>query len=142
MPDLPDYEGFAVEQEKAVVNDSEVEEVFERIRRNMAELVAVAENRPANDGDMAVLDFVAYDGETPIEGVSAENFQMAVGEQQSLPEFEAQAIPAGEEGEGPITFPEDFLNPEFANDHHHEGEGTLLNAACLNLTTLCTKSWL
>lgn len=114
--DLPDYEGFAVEQEKAIVDEKEVEEVLARIRRNMAELVAVAEARPGVDGDIVVLDFAAYDGEEAIEGVSAENFQLAIGEQQSLPEFEAlvKTIAAGEEGQGDITFPEDFLNPEFA----------------------------
>ncbi len=118
MPEfeLPNYEGFAVEQEKAVVNDAEVDEVFERIRRNMAELVTIAENRPGQEGDMVTLDFAAYDGDKAIEGVSAENFQMAIGEQQALPDFEAlvKTIPAGEEGEGPITFPEDFLNADFA----------------------------
>ncbi|MFI3272308.1 MAG: trigger factor [Pseudomonadota bacterium] len=118
MPEfvLPNYEGFEVEQEKAIVNEAEVSEVFERIRRNMAELVTIAENRPGKEGDMVTLDFAAFDGDKAIEGVSAENFQMAVGEQQALPDFEdlVKTIPAGEEGEGPITFPEDFLNADFA----------------------------
>lgn len=118
MPEfeLPEYEGFVVDQEKAVVDDKEVDEVITRIRRNMAELVPVAETRAGVDGDVVVLDFAAYDGETPIEGVSAENFQLSLGERQSLEDFEklVQTIPAGQEGEGPITFPEDFLNPEFA----------------------------
>lgn len=114
--DLPEYEGFEVEQEKAVVDDKEVDEVINRIRRNMAELVPVAETRAGTDGDMVVLDFAAYDGEEAIEGVSAENFQLAVGDNQSLPDFEAlvKTIPAGQEGEGLITFPEDFINPDFA----------------------------
>ncbi|AAS95812.1 trigger factor [Nitratidesulfovibrio vulgaris] len=114
--DLPDYEGFAVEQEKAVVDEKEVDEVIARIRRNMAELVPVAETRPGADGDVVVLDFAAFENGEPIEGVSAENFQLSLGEKQSLEDFEnlVKTIPAGQEAEGPITFPDDFLNPDFA----------------------------
>ncbi len=114
--DLPDYEGFAVEQEKAVVDEKEVDEVIARIRRNMAELVPVAETRPGADGDVVVLDFAAFENGEPIEGVSAENFQLSLGEKQSLEDFEnlVKPIPAGQEAEGPITFPDDFLNPDFA----------------------------
>lgn len=113
---LPDYDGIEVELEKAIVDEKEVDEVVDRIRRNMAELVTVAEARPGKDGDVVVLDFAAYDGDQPLEGISADNFQLSLGDKQALEGFEelVKTIPAGQEGEGPLTFPADFINPEFA----------------------------
>ena len=118
MPEfeLPSYEGFEVEEEKVVVDEKEVDEVIDRIRGNMAENVAVAETRAAKDGEIAVIDFAAYENGEAIEGVSAENFQMSLGDKQALEDFEAlvKTITVGESGEGEVTFPEDFINPEFA----------------------------
>jgi len=114
--DLPNYEGIDVDEEKVVVDEKEVEEVIDRIRGNMAENVAVAETRPAKDGEIAIIDFAAYENGEPLEGVSAENFQMSLGDKQALEDFEAlvKTITVGESGEGDVTFPEDFINPEFA----------------------------
>lgn len=114
--DLPNYEGIEVEQEKVVVDEKEVDEVIDRIRGNMAESVVIAENRAPKDGEIAVIDFAAYENGEPLEGVSAENFQMTLGDKQALEDFEAlvKTITVGEAGEGEVTFPEDFINPEFA----------------------------
>lgn len=114
--DLPNYEGIEVEEEKVIVDEKEVDEVIDRIRGNMAENVVIAENRAAKDGEIAVIDFAAYEDGEPLEGVSAENFQMTLGDKQALEDFEAlvKTITVGEAGEGEVTFPEDFINPEFA----------------------------
>ena len=114
--DLPNYEGIEVEEEKVIVDEKEVDEVLDRIRGNMAENVVIAENRAAKDGEIAVIDFAAYENGEPLEGVSAENFQMTLGDKQALEDFEAlvKSITVGEAGEGDVTFPEDFINPEFA----------------------------
>ncbi|KAF1074599.1 trigger factor [Halodesulfovibrio sp. MK-HDV] len=114
--DLPNYEGIEVEEEKVVVDEKEVDEVLDRIRGNMAENVVIAENRAAKDGEIAVIDFAAYENGEPLEGVSAENFQMTLGDKQALEDFETlvKSITVGEAGEGEVTFPEDFINPEFA----------------------------
>ena len=55
--DLPPYEGMEVEQEKTIVDDAEVEEVVERIRRDRAKLVPVDGDGPAVDGQVANIDF-------------------------------------------------------------------------------------
>ncbi len=114
--ELPNYEGMDVELEKVVVNDSEVDEVLDRIRSNMAEIVTLAENRPAKDGEIAVIDFEAFENGEAIEGIAATNFQMSLGDKQALEDFEAlvKTIAPGETKEGDVTFPSDFINPEFA----------------------------
>jgi len=114
--ELPNYEGMDVEMEKVVVKDDEVDEVLNRIRGNMAEIVPLAENRPAKDGEIAVLDFAAYENGEAIEGIAAENFQMSLGDKQALEDFEnlVKTVAPGESKEGDVTFPADFINPEFA----------------------------
>ena len=115
--DLPDYEDFEVEQEEAEVNEEEIDAVIGRVRSNMADIVTVGETRTPADGEIAVLDFEAFDekGE-PIAGIKADNFQLTLGEGQTLPDFEylIKTMFVGEEKEGPMSFPDDFFNKEFA----------------------------
>ncbi|SDB13329.1 trigger factor [Desulfonatronum thiosulfatophilum] len=114
--ELPPYEGIAVEQEKAVASDAETDKVLERIRNNMVEIVPLEEDRPAQDGDVVVVDFQAFDQGKPIDEVKAENFQIELGQGGALPAFESmiQGLKAGQSDESEITFPADFLNEAFA----------------------------
>jgi trigger factor len=114
--DLPPYEGMEVEQEKVVADEKEVQLVLDRILRDRAELVPVEGGGPAVDGQIATIGFAAYEDGKPLDGVKAENFDLALGEHQALEDFEAlvKTVPNGGEGEGPITFPEDFLSKELA----------------------------
>jgi trigger factor len=113
---LPDYEGLAVEVEKAEVKDEEVQEVEKRILNNAATVKPITEVRPAKDGDIVVITFGAYKGEEVFQGIQAENFELTLGDRQALPEFEAmlKTLKTGEKGECEITFPEDFINPAMA----------------------------
>jgi trigger factor len=115
--DLPPYEGLEVEQEKVQVDPKEVEDVLDHLRRERAQLVPVEGAGPAVDGQVASLNFAAYaeDG-TPVEGIKAENFDLAIGEGQALEDFEAlvKTVPYGQEGQGQIHFPDDFLAKDLA----------------------------
>ncbi|MDR3357636.1 MAG: trigger factor [Desulfovibrio sp.] len=114
--ELPPYEGMEEKQEKVVVKDEEVDEVIERIRRDNASLVPVDGDGPAVDGQVVNLDFAAYENGKPLENASAENFDLTLGERQALKDFETlvKTIPYGQEGEGEIHFPDDFIAPALA----------------------------
>ena len=119
MPEFttPDYTDVEVDEEEPEVDEKEVEAVFERIRKQMAEVVEEDEVRNPVDGDVVVINFAAYDEEgNALEGVHADNFQMPLGEGQALEAFEniVKTMKRGEVKEEDITFPEDFLNPELA----------------------------
>lgn len=119
MPDFepPAYEGFEVEQEEAEVDEKEIEEVIERVRSGMADIVAVGEEREPRDGDIVVLDFEAVDENgVPVQGIKADNFQLTLGEGQTLPDFESlvKSMKQDEEKEAQVSFPTDFFNAEFA----------------------------
>jgi trigger factor len=119
MPEveLPAYEGFEVEQEEAEVDEDEVDAVIGRVRGNMAEIVTIGELREPGDGEIAVIDFEALDEKgQAVYGIKTDNFQLTLGEGQTLPDFETliKSMKAGDEKEGPVSFPDDFFNAEFA----------------------------
>lgn len=114
--DIPPYEGLETEQEKAVVKDDEIEEVTNRIRRDKSKLIPINGDGPAVDGQVASIDFAAYENGEPVEGIAADNFEMVLGEKQALPAFEelVKTIKIGEEKEGEVSFPADFIAPDIA----------------------------
>jgi trigger factor len=114
--ELPDYKGLAIDQEDVVVEDADIDTVVERLRRNLAEVKPISENRQAVDGEVVSVSFSAFENGEPLPGVRAENFELTLGEGQALPDFEAlvKTIPAGSEGEGEMAFPPDFINADLA----------------------------
>ncbi|MDR2695496.1 MAG: trigger factor [Deltaproteobacteria bacterium] len=114
--ELPAYEGMEVEQEKTVVDPEEVQQVLERIRRDKSTLHPVDGNSPPVDGQVAVISFDGSADGAPLTNIKAQNFELALGERQALEDFEAlvKTIPLGEEKEGDIAFPADFINPQLA----------------------------
>ncbi len=114
--DLPNYEGLEVVQEKAVVKPEEVEEFIERLRKDRAQLVVAEGKGPAVDGQVVEIDFATFENGVPLEGISAQNFQMNLGEGQALEAFEAlvKETSLGETKEGEVKFPDDFLAPDLA----------------------------
>jgi trigger factor len=114
--DLPEYKGLAVEEEDVVVDPQQVDDVIERIRQNMAKTVIIKEERPAANGDIAVIDFQAFQNGAAMEGIAANKFELPLGEGNSLPEFEDIVIgmTPGETKESELTFPADFINDKLA----------------------------
>ncbi len=114
--ELPEYKGITIEEEEVEVKTEEIEQVINRIRENLAELIIVDEQRPPRDKEVVVIDFVAFDEGKPIEGVKAQNFQMTLGEGGALPEFEelVKELAPGETASKNITLPDDFLNKNLA----------------------------
>jgi trigger factor len=114
--DVPEIAGHEVEYEVPEVEEAEVEAVIERIRNTMAELVKVEEAREPKDGEMAVIDFTAFENGEPLGELKADNFQLLLGEGQALPAFEdiVKKLRPGETREEPISFPADFISPELA----------------------------
>ncbi|MDY7000630.1 MAG: trigger factor [Thermodesulfobacteriota bacterium] len=114
--DLPEYRGLEVEQEVPEVVESEVDAVIDRIRNSLGELAKVTEERHPEDGDVALISFSSYlDGE-PLPEIRADNFELTLGADQALPEFEdlVKGLKATQSGERDIVFPEDFINKKLA----------------------------
>lgn len=114
--ELPEYTGVEVEQEETEVAETEVESVIERIRDNLAEPVKIEEEREPKDGELATISFTAFENGEPLGDIKADNFDLPLGEGQALKEFEdiVKGLKPGEEGEGDVPFPEDFINTDLA----------------------------
>lgn len=115
--DLPEYNGIAVEEEKAIVTDEEIDHVIDRVRRNMGTREDVTETRLPAEGDIVSMDFEGRDEEgNVLDGVSGQNFQVTIGEKQVIPDFEALVltIMPGETKEGDVVFPEDYHSANLA----------------------------
>ncbi len=114
--ELPEYKGITIEEEEVEVKTEEIEQVINRIRENLAELVIVDEQRSPRDKEVVIIDFEAFDEGKTIEGVKAQNFQMTLGEGGALPEFEelVKELTPGETAAKNITLPDDFLNKNLA----------------------------
>lgn len=114
--DLPPYEGIAVEQEKTIISDDEIKAAFAKVCNDQATLKVVDGNGPAKDGQIANIDFQAFEDGKPLDDLKATNFDLEIGKNQSLPEFEAivKGIPVGHTGEGEVHFPDDFIADHLA----------------------------
>lgn len=84
------WEGLEVEKEKLVLDPKKIEQVFENIRNSKAEFVDVLEVRPAQMGDVAVIDFDGF-----VDGKALEN---GAGRDQNLELGSKQFIEGYEEG--------------------------------------------
>ena len=120
--DLPEYKGIAVDQDKAVVSDEEIDQVIDRVRRNMASREEVTEKRLPEDGDIVTMDFEGTDDDGKVlDGVAGKGFQVTVGQGQVIPDFEklTRSILPGETKTGDVVFPEDYHSAALAGKTVH-----------------------
>jgi len=113
---LPEYNGLQTSQNKVEITDDMVESALQRILRENSTLELVKEDRKPIDGDVAVIDFTAYQDGEALSDLQAEGFELPLGEGQALESFEEiiKELSPGETGQGDVTFPEDFLNKDLA----------------------------
>jgi trigger factor len=110
--DLKDYMGLDVEKESVAVSDEEVDRKLEEIRKAHGKLKPVEEDRGVRQDDSVVIDYEAFEGDRPIEGIKAENFLHSMGGGAIHPDFEKELL-----GMKPGDAKEITVN--FENSYHH-----------------------
>lgn len=118
---LKQYRDFTLQAEEVKPDPERVDSVIENYRTQMATLIPI-EDRPAQKGDMTVIDFkgrfTPADGEEEIEvpGGEASDFQLELEEGRFIAGFVDGIIGmnAGETKEISVTFPEDYPQEELA----------------------------
>ena len=114
VAELGDYLGLEVEKPEAEVPSELVDREVDRLREGMARLEAV--DRPAEEGDHLLADFVGrIDGEE-FEGGSAADQVIEIGAGRLIDDFEEQlkGASAGDSVEVEVTFPDEYGAPELA----------------------------
>ena len=111
---LGNYTGLEVGRREPEVSKDDVEAEVERMRESLASLETV--ERPAENGDFVVIDFVGkIDGE-PFEGGEGRGYLLELGSGRFIPGFEEQlsGASAGDERDVNVSFPEDYGADEVA----------------------------
>ncbi|PJC85392.1 trigger factor [Vibrio sp. HA2012] len=106
--ELKGLENIVVEKPATAVNDADVDDMIETLRKQQSAWVVVDE--AAEDGKRATIDFTgSIDGEE-FEGGKAESFPLEMGAGRMIPGFEdgIAGKTAGMEFEIDVTFPEDY----------------------------------
>ena len=118
--ELGDYHNLKVKAEETVYDPQQVEDFLEEKRAQQADLIPV-EDRPAEKGDVAIIDFsgkitVEGEEEREIEGGSATNFQVELVEGKLIPGMVEGVfgMQPEETKEVSVTFPEDYPKEELA----------------------------
>ncbi|MDK9708000.1 MAG: trigger factor [Desulforhopalus sp.] len=109
---LGQYKGLEVEKVEVLVTDEEVQLALEEKQKAMAALRSVTD-RPAQNGDVVMIDFQGYHEGTAMPQVKNENFSVDIGSGEMGAEFETMLIGKNkdEEGSQEIDFPESHPNP-------------------------------
>ena len=111
---LGQYKGVEMHKPEVTVSDEEVEQELDRKANEVARIITV--DRPAEEGDTAVIDYEGFDNGVPFEGGKDEGHELRLGSHSFIPGFEEQVIgmAAGEEKDIELTFPEDYHAKELA----------------------------
>ena len=111
--EIDGYKGIEVEKKSTEVTDELIDKEIEQVRERNSRLVTV-EDRAAENGDTAVIDFEGFvDGEA-FEGGKAEGYNLSLGSGNFIPGFEEQIVghKTGEEFSINIKFPDDYQAEE------------------------------
>lgn len=120
LPDsiqLPeDMAALSVDVGAPDLQPEEVAGILLRVRKSMATLEDVTENRLPQDGDVVLADVEATVDGKPVPGMSAQNFLLQVhapredGKPAEMEDI-VRTLRVGEEGEGSMVVPEDHPDP-------------------------------
>jgi len=110
LPDIPleKYGGWEFIKKIPRVTEEQVERELENLRHLHAQWEAV--DRPARQGDYVVINCQGYMQEKRIPELEAQNMEIVLGSNSSLPELESQllGLSRGEEREIKVSFPKDY----------------------------------
>ncbi len=113
--EISDYKGIEVDKTVNAVTDEDVDQQIQSLRERNGRLVTV-EDRAAENGDIAVIDFEGFKDGVPFEGGKDSNYELALGSGTFVPGFEEQVVgrKTGEEFTINVTFPEKYQMEEIA----------------------------
>jgi trigger factor len=118
LPEIPEpsFADVAIERLVVEVPEESVDRAIDRIAEQQRKSEAV--ERPAESGDIIIVDVEGRVGEREIPGASGKDRHIALGTGNFIPGFEEQLIGAsvGEHRTVRVTFPEDYAVGDFAGN--------------------------
>ena len=113
--EISDYKGIEIEKTVKAITDEDVNNQIEALRERNGRLVTI-EDRAAENGDIAVIDFEGFKDGVAFDGGKDTNYELALGSNTFIPGFEEQIVgkKTGEEFTINVTFPENYQMEEIA----------------------------
>jgi trigger factor len=118
--ELPEYKGLEVKKEARKVTDEDIEKAIDALRQQQLDFKTV--ERPAQNGDIAVVNFTGTSDGKPITDIAAtakglteqKNFWVEMEPKSFIPGFADQLLgaKAGDKRTVNVDFPADFVTPE------------------------------
>ena len=106
---LGEYMNLGIEKKTAEVTDEEVEAELQKTREQNARTITI-DDRAAEEGDIAVIDYEGFCEGVAFDGGKAENHELELGSHSFIDTFEDQIVGknAGDEFDVNVTFPEEY----------------------------------
>lgn len=110
------WEGLQIEKEKLVFNDAQFEQTLNNIRQSRAKTVDVTESRPAQMGDVAIINFEGFVDGKPLENGSGQGHSLELGAKQFIEGFEEGVVgmKVNETKSINLKFPDPYHSAEIA----------------------------
>jgi trigger factor len=116
LPEIPEprFTDLNIERLVVEVPDEDIDRALERIAEQQRKSEPV--DRPAENGDIIIVDVEGRVDDREIPGASGKDRQIALGSGSFIPGFEDQLIgaSAGQHCSLHVTFPEDYAAPDLA----------------------------
>lgn len=106
---LGEYKGIEIEKKEYNVTAEEIDAEISAMAEKNARMITV-DDRAADMGDTANIDFEGFKDGKPFDGGKGENYDLTLGSGQFIPGFEEQVVGMniGEEKTIDVSFPEDY----------------------------------
>ena len=110
------YDRLAVKKEKADLSDARADAAIEDLRRSRSQTIPVFEDRAAQKGDVAVVDFEGSLLMGPLEGGSAQGHELELGSGSFIAGFEEgiEGMRIGQEKTLQLAFPDEYHAKDIA----------------------------
>ena len=111
--ELGDYKGLDIKKPSYEVDEAEVEKQIKDMQEKNARMEVKTEGT-VEKGDIAVIDFKGYIGETAFEGGEGHDYALEIGSGTFIDNFEDQLIglAVGDKKDVNVTFPESYGKEE------------------------------
>ena len=112
---LGKYKGISLEKTEYKVTEKEIDDEINKMAERNSRMITV-DDRPAQKGDITVIDFVGTVDGVAFEGGRAENHELELGSNTFIPGFEDQVVGMKPEEVKDINvkFPDEYFSKELA----------------------------
>ena len=112
--EIDDYYGLTYPKGEVEPTEDEIQQELSNQQEKNARQVSI--DRPAEMGDITLINFKGFIDDEPFEGGEGEDFSLTLGSGQFIPGFEDQLVgkTPGDDVKVNVTFPEEYHAPEYA----------------------------